>query len=306
MPPADSPADEVARLYSLAPQDFVAERNATVKAWKREGRKGEAAALAALRKPSAVESALNRTATRDPATMRAWADAARSADAAQNATIGGADAAELRRAMAELRAATGALVDAAVTTIGDEAKRDDIAGLLRSLSVGGVDQVVAGVLGSTTIATDDLFAGAPTPPPRARDRREAGAATAPVRPASRPVPRRSPSHRRRGPGDRRRVCGRSNPTSSGAGPRSTRSSRSSRPPAARSTTPAAGWSCSRRSAPTPPRHSTRPRPSCGPHATPSREPAAPISARARLRREVDRERRRPRERGRAQRRAIKR
>jgi hypothetical protein len=168
MPPADPPADEVARLYSLPLQDFVAERNATVKARRREGRKDEAAALAALRKPSAVESALNRTALRDPATTRAWADAARSADAAQSATIGGADAAELRRAMAELRAATGALVDAAVTTIDDEAKRDDIAALLRSLSVGGVDQIVAGVLGSTTIATEDLFAGAPTPPRRAR------------------------------------------------------------------------------------------------------------------------------------------
>src|SRR6478609_163858 len=173
MPPAVPPADEVARLYSLAPEDFVAERNATVKAWKRDGRKDEATAVAALRKPSVVESALNRTAARDPATTCAWADAARRADAAQNATIGGADAAELRRAMADLREATGAMVDAAVATIADEAKRDDIAGLLRSMSVGGVDQVVAGVLGSAVIPSEDLFAGAPAPPRRARPAKKA-------------------------------------------------------------------------------------------------------------------------------------
>src|SRR6478609_2564569 len=167
MPPAVPPADEVARLYSLAPEDFVAERNATVKAWKRDGRKDEATAVAALRKPSVVESALNRTAARDPATTRARADAA------QNATIGGADAAELRRAMADLREATGAMVDAAVATIADEAKRDDIAGLLRSMSVGGVDQVVAGVLGSAVIPSEDLFAGAPAPPRRARPAKKA-------------------------------------------------------------------------------------------------------------------------------------
>lgn len=169
--PTDSLAEEVARLYALAPEAFVAERNAASKAWKQAGRKDEAAAIAALRKPSAVESALNRTARRDPATTHTWAEAARSADAAQSATIGGGDAAELRRAMAELRTAIGGMVDATVQTLGDDAKRDDVAALLRSLPVGGVQQVLAGVLGSAAVPDDELFAGAPTPPRRPRTKR---------------------------------------------------------------------------------------------------------------------------------------
>jgi hypothetical protein len=70
--------------------------------------------------------------------------------------------------MAELRTATAALVDAAVRTIGDEAKRDDIAALLRTMPVGGVPQVIAGVLGSAPVPDDELFAGAPVPPRRSR------------------------------------------------------------------------------------------------------------------------------------------
>ena len=103
MPPADSLADEVARLYALPLDEFVAERNAAAKAWKREGRKDDAATIGGLRKPSVVDSALNRTAHRDPTTTRAWADATRRADDAQSATIGGGDAAALRAAVAELR-----------------------------------------------------------------------------------------------------------------------------------------------------------------------------------------------------------
>src|SRR4051812_18367666 len=141
MPPADSLAEEVARLYALDPGDFVAERNAAAKEWKRDGRKDEAATLGALRKPSVVEGALNRTAHRDPTTARAWADATRRADDAQSATIGGADAAALRTAVAELRAATAAMVEATVVTMGDEHKRDDIAAYLRSLPVGATAQV---------------------------------------------------------------------------------------------------------------------------------------------------------------------
>src|SRR4051812_41791529 len=70
MPAADSLTEEVARLYALPPDEFVAARNAAAKAWKQAGRKDEAAALGALRKPSVVEGALNRTAHRDPAATR--------------------------------------------------------------------------------------------------------------------------------------------------------------------------------------------------------------------------------------------
>jgi hypothetical protein len=168
VPAGDELTDEVVRLYALPVDEFTAARNATAKAWKRDGRKDDAATVARLRRPSVVESALNHAAHRDPATTAAWAAAARRADDAQSATIGGADAAGLRAAVAELRVATSAMVDAAVAAAGDDSKRDDIATLLRSIPVGAAHQVEAGVLGSAPRPEDDLFAGAPTPPPRAR------------------------------------------------------------------------------------------------------------------------------------------
>jgi hypothetical protein len=190
MPSADPVTEEVVRLYALPPDEFVAARNAAVKACKQEGRKDDAAAIAALRKPSVIESALNRTAHRDPDTTAAWAAAAQSADDAQSATIGGAEAGGLRAAVAELRAATAAMVDAAVVTIGDESKRDDIATLLRGVPVAAAHQVVNGVLGSAARSEDDLFAGAPNPPARPRPAKRATkerttrASTPPTSPAS--------------------------------------------------------------------------------------------------------------------------
>ena len=166
MPAGDPLADEIVHLYGLPPEEFVAARNAVAKASRQEGRRDDATTIAALRKPSVVESAVNRTARCDPQTTARWAAATRAADAAQSASIGGADATDLRAAVKELRAATEALVDATVTTVDDAAKRDDVAALLRSVPVGAVDQVVNGVLGSADRTETDLFAGAPTPPPR--------------------------------------------------------------------------------------------------------------------------------------------
>ena len=70
MPSEPSLAGEVARLYALAPDEFVAARNAAAKSSKQAGRKDDAAALAALRKPSVIQHALNQAAHRDPATAR--------------------------------------------------------------------------------------------------------------------------------------------------------------------------------------------------------------------------------------------
>ena len=174
MPPGDPPADEIAHLDGLPPEEFVAARNAAAKACRQNGRRDDAAAIAALRKPSVIESAVNRTARRDPET--------------RDDHVGGGDAGGRRRgsrrasavptrptsarSVKEVRATTEALVAATVTTIGDETKyRDDIAALLRGLPVGAVDQVVSGVLGSADRTEADLFAGAPTPPPRPVPRR---------------------------------------------------------------------------------------------------------------------------------------
>jgi hypothetical protein len=158
-----SVAEEVARLYGLAPEAFVAERNAAAKARKKAARTEDAATLAALRKPSVVEDAVNRAARRSPAVVDRWFRALRDADDAQSATI----------------------VDAAAEAIGDTTKRTAIEALVRSTTVAGAEQVRSGVVGSAVVVNDELFAGAPEPPPRAK--RQGSAPHAAKGPATRPT-----------------------------------------------------------------------------------------------------------------------
>ena len=187
-PAPRSVVDEVARLYALEPAEFVAARNVTAKVWKKSGRRDDALTIAALRRPSVIEHALNRVAHGDPDAVRAWAGAAAAAEAAQAAAIGGADAGDLREALADLRAATAGLADAATDALGDASKRNDILALLRGMAPSGIAQAQAGVLGSAVLAAAELFAGAPTLPDRPRP--TLGPALGPaLRPALRPAPR---------------------------------------------------------------------------------------------------------------------
>jgi hypothetical protein len=156
-----SVAGEVARLYALDIGSFVAERTALTKEWKKGRRRDDAAVIAALRKPSVVEHAVNAAARSQPLVVRRWAAAIRRADSAQSAAIGGADATDLRSAMADVRAATSELVDAAVTAGGDETKRADIISLIRRLAAGST-----ALIGSAAAPVEELFAGAPDPPER--------------------------------------------------------------------------------------------------------------------------------------------
>jgi hypothetical protein len=169
---ADELAGHVRRLYSLDPSDFTAERNAVVKELKKGKRADDAAFIAALRKPSAVEHALNTVAREKPDIAARWAKAVASAVDAQSATIGGGSGAAFREATAELRTATGELVNAAVAALGGEGatKRGQVATAVQALSAGnGPRLLVDGLVGSADLVTDtDLFAGAPDPPPRTK------------------------------------------------------------------------------------------------------------------------------------------
>jgi hypothetical protein len=71
----DAPQD-AEKLFAVEPDRFVAERQALAKKLREEGRKEEADAVAALRKPSAVVFAANRAARDRPKAARSAADAA--------------------------------------------------------------------------------------------------------------------------------------------------------------------------------------------------------------------------------------
>jgi hypothetical protein len=165
-------AAHVRRLYSLDPSDFTAERNAVVKELKKAKRADDAAFVAALRRPSAIEHALNTVAREKNDIVARWAKAVAAAVDAQSATIGGGSGTAFREATAELRTATGALVTAAVAALGGDGgtKRAQVAIAVQALSAGnGPKLVVDGLVGSAALETDsDLFAGAPDPPPRTK------------------------------------------------------------------------------------------------------------------------------------------
>ena len=180
MPEHQSVADEIARLYGLDPGDFVAARNAVVKAWRPE-RRDDASVIARLRKPSAAEHLVNRAARADREAAVSWRDARVHARRAQDAAIGGAGADELRAALAALRAAAATFVQVAVNVADGNAKRDEVLTMLQALPMVLADDVVSGVLGSATTVGDDPFAGAPDPPTRSRRAEPSGPSPAELR-----------------------------------------------------------------------------------------------------------------------------
>ena len=101
-------------LYGLPPDRFVAERGALVKALRADGRRDEAARVAALRKPSVAAWAVNQLARTQPAGMRELLAAGDELRDAQEALLAGrGDPRKLRAAGEREREAVDELVGAA-------------------------------------------------------------------------------------------------------------------------------------------------------------------------------------------------
>src|SRR4051812_28449154 len=99
---------EALELYALAPGEFVAARNALVKQLKRDRRTEDAAGVAALRRPTPADHAVNAAVRADPDVATAWASAVLALDDEQGAAIAGTPN-HLREATTALRAATARL-----------------------------------------------------------------------------------------------------------------------------------------------------------------------------------------------------
>lgn len=107
--------DHIAELARVVPAEFVAERTRRVKLLKEAGERDAAARLAALRKLSVADWALNVAATSTAvAAVAEFCDAAAIVDEAQRAAADGSTpAVDLRAATRTLRLAAAALADAA-------------------------------------------------------------------------------------------------------------------------------------------------------------------------------------------------
>jgi hypothetical protein len=163
------------KLFAVSPDQFVAERNALVRKLRDEGRADEAAAVAELRKPSAVVFAVNRAARDRPKAAQA---AATAAVALREAQVNG-DADAFNSALADLDSSLDMLAEVAVAHLApsgkapSEAMRRRLRELLRS-AVADDDAraaLVRGVLAAELEAVGfSAYAGVPVKPrPRGRE-----------------------------------------------------------------------------------------------------------------------------------------
>jgi hypothetical protein len=185
-------------LYATPPPEFVAARNDLVKALKREKRREEAAALAALRRPGWEDWALNAVATSDADVVAGFAAAAAEVRDAQSAAIEGRDGPDIRTSLRDLREHSAELVrlaDAALVGAGRQPVAGEINSRLSQVATNdvAVAQLLVGILGSGDTAPKDLFGGlepAAGPPRRAAE--EAGAKAAGTKRRSRREPEPAP------------------------------------------------------------------------------------------------------------------
>ena len=108
---------EADELFRITPGGFIAARNELVARLREGGRNDEAAAVQALRKPTAVVWALNQLASRDPEAIASLFEAGRDLRAAQQAALAGkaSGAEDLRTATETRRAAVARARDAAIS-----------------------------------------------------------------------------------------------------------------------------------------------------------------------------------------------
>lgn len=177
---------DLTELFAAPPPEFVTTRNALAKSLRVQKRREEAAAVAAIRRPSWVDWALNAAASTHGDAARWYADAAAQLRDAQAASIEGRDGPDLRTSLRELRDATAAFAKhASAALVGADRAPDagDIAARLGEVAAdpATVDQLLAGVLGSSETDGPDLFAGL-TPAMRPASKKAA--------PASKPTTRK--------------------------------------------------------------------------------------------------------------------
>jgi hypothetical protein len=116
---AEAPDDAVDRLYGLAREAFVGERDALAKQLRADGRRDEAAAVKALPKPTVAAWAANQAVRSQKRAARELWKAGDALSAAQDAVLAGkGSGAKLREASERERAAVETLVDAARGLLG--------------------------------------------------------------------------------------------------------------------------------------------------------------------------------------------
>jgi hypothetical protein len=140
---AQAPDEEVDRLYGLALEEFIPARDALAKELRGSGRRGEATAVKALRKPTVAAWAVNQAVRSQPRAARELWEAGDALAAAQEAVLSGkGSGADLRSAAERERAALDPLVDAArglLTASGGDLSETTIDRVRATLQAAAID-----------------------------------------------------------------------------------------------------------------------------------------------------------------------
>jgi DNA repair exonuclease SbcCD ATPase subunit len=156
-------ADLLRQLCLTRPDEFVGARNALAKQLRGEGDREGAAALAALRRPSWTDWALNSAASEHAELVDAFAEAAASMRAAQERALEGGSV-DLRAAINDLRERSAALARAAGSVLTGSGRGAALAELTERLNQVAADEAAAnrlrsGILLEADADGGDLFAG---------------------------------------------------------------------------------------------------------------------------------------------------
>lgn len=158
--PGSEPAS-AADLYGLAPDQFVAGRNALARQLRAAGRRQEAAQVAKLRRPPPSAWALNQVARHQSSLIRDLLAAGQQLRAAMEEAVRG-DASGLRVAQAAERAAVGAIVTAAadrLASLGRSVPDAAIRRLTETLRAAVVDDAIADQLRRGALDADQEAPG---------------------------------------------------------------------------------------------------------------------------------------------------
>jgi hypothetical protein len=182
---ADVPDDAIDGLYGLALDEFVGARDALAKELRAAGRRDDAAAVKALKKPSVAAWAVNQALrTQSKAARELW-QAGDALAAAQEAILGGkGSGADLRAATERERAAVEPLVDAArglLTASGGDLSETTIERVRQTLHAGAIDpdarEEIASGRATRERAPQGLFGGGEAVAAPAAPKREGKGAT---------------------------------------------------------------------------------------------------------------------------------
>ncbi len=183
---ARAPADVVDRLYGGGLDEFVPARAAAAKALRGEGRRAEAAAVEALRKPTVAAGVVNRVVRAEPKLLAALLAAG---ERLREVQLGAGSAQDLRAAVAAEAKALDALVRAAAKAAGTEATLQKVR---ETLHASALDPAVADDVRAGALVKEAQAVGFPlgisVPPDRVRER-----PTAPAARPAKPRPQKRPA-----------------------------------------------------------------------------------------------------------------